>query len=428
VTPAAGRSSGPSAVWRNARFRLYWTGQSISEVGDRVSELALPLVAVTILDASPLEVGALFAAIWTPNLVSLFVGTWVDRLPSKRRMLIIANLIQAAGIVCVPIAHVAGALSMPVLYGAAIIGGLGGVLFHTAYPPFFVHLVNREQYVEANSLLSTTRSASYIAGPPMAGALIRFLTAPVALVVDACSFLLSALMISRVTVDEHPAGIAHQETYRRRLKLGVNYLRRHPYLRATLTCSTTLNFFALMVQAVLVLYASRTLELGAGSIGLAFGIGATGGVVGAAIAGRLGRFLGTGRTIATGAILSAIPFALLPLAEGGPLLYRVGIIATAEFISGLGIMLYDINNNSVQTAVTDDTMRSRVSGAYATVNYGIRPFGAFLGGWTAEHIGIPSTIVIASIAGALAFAWLLKSPVIRTRRVDDLQAHPAHQS
>jgi hypothetical protein len=252
-------------------------------------------------------VGALFAAIWTPNLVSLFVGTWVDRLPSKRRMLIIANLIQAAGIVCVPIAHVAGALSMPVLYGAAIIGGLGGVLFHTAYPPFFVHLVNREQYVEANSLLSTTRSASYIAGPPLAGALIRFLTAPVALVVDACSFLLSALMISRVTVDEHPAGIAHQETYRRRLKLGVNYLRRHPYLRATLTCSTTLNFFALMVQAVLVLYASRTLDLGAGSIGLAFGIGATGGVVGAAIAGRLGRFLGTGRTIATGAILSAIP-------------------------------------------------------------------------------------------------------------------------
>ena len=426
MTAASGRGGRPSAVWRDARFRLYWMGQSVSEVGDRVSELALPLVAVTILDATPFEVGALFAAIWTPNLVSLFVGTWVDRFSSKRRMLIIANLIQAAGIVCVPIAHVAGALSMPVLYGAAIVGGLGGVLFHTAYPPFFVRLVSREQYVEANSLLSTTRSASFIAGPPLAGALIRFLTAPVALVVDACSFLLSALMISRVTVDEHPDDTAREETYRQRLKLGVNYLRHHPYLRATLACSTTLNLFSLMIQAVLILYASRTLHLGAGSIGLAFGIGAAGGLVGAALAGRLGRFLGAGRTMATGAILFSIPFALIPLAEGGPLLHRIGAIAAAEFISGLGIMIFDINNNSVQAAVTDDTMRSRVSGAYATVNYGIRPIGALLGGWSAEHIGLPSTIVIASVTGTFAFTWLLKSPVIHTRGVNDLQARPAY--
>lgn len=419
----AGSSIRQTGIWRDARFRRYWMGQSISEVGDRVSELGLPVVAVTMLDASPIEVGALFAAIWTPNLVSLFVGAWVDRLPSKKRVLVIANLIQAAAILCVPIAYFADALSMPVLYSVAIVGGLGGVLFHTAYPSFFVLLVKREQFVEANSLLSTTRSASFIAGPPLAGALIRLLTAPVALLVDGSSFLLSALMISRVTVDEHPHETPLQETYRRRLRLGVKYLRQHRYLRASLACSTTLNFFFLMVQAVLILYASRVLDLGAGSIGLAFGIGAIGGIVGAATAGQLSRWLGTGRTIATGAILFTIPFALLPLAEGGPLALRIGVIAAAEFISGFGIMIFDINNNSLQAAVTDDTMRSRVSGAYATVNYGIRPLGALLGGWTAEHIGIPSTIVIASIAGTLAFIWLLKSPVIHVRRVDDLRPH-----
>ncbi len=414
-----------SALWRDRRFRFYWTAQTISEVGDRVSELALPLLAVTLLDAGPAEVGALFAAIWAPNLVSLFVGTWVDRLPSKQRVLVCANLVQAAAIAVVPVAHVAGVLSLPLLYAVAVAGGLGGVLFNTANPTFFVHLVRREQYVEANSLLSTTRSASFVAGPPLAGVLIRVLTAPVALVVDACSFLLSALMISRVDVEEPRPDRDRTETFRRQLVLGVGYLRRNPYLRASLACSTTLNLFNLMVQAVLVLYASRALDLGAGSIGLAFGVGAVGGIVGAAAAGRIGRLIGLGRTAALGAILFSIPFAALPLAEGGPFALRVGTVAAAEFVAGFGVMLYDITNNSVRTVVTDDAMRSRVAGAYSTVNYGIRPFGALLGGWTAEHIGIPATLVIASCAGALAFTWLLASPVMRTRSIDDLETHPA---
>src|SRR6478735_7876054 len=171
-----------TVVWRDARFRLYWSGQTVSEVGDRVSEHALPLVAVTVLNARAAQVGALVAAIWLPNLLALFVGTWVDRLRSKQRMLIIANLVQATAIAAVPLAYAVDRLSMPVLYVAAVVGGLGGVLYHTAYAPFFVQLVPRGQYLEANSLLSTTRSASFIAGPPLAGALVSVLTAPIALV------------------------------------------------------------------------------------------------------------------------------------------------------------------------------------------------------------------------------------------------------
>ncbi len=416
-----------TAVWRDPRFRLYWTGQTVSEVGDRVSELALPLVAVTVLNARAVQVGALVAAIWLPNLLALFVGTWVDRLRRKQRMLVIANLVQATAIAAVPLAYAVDRLSMPVLYVAAVVGGLGGVLYHTAYPPFFAQLVPREQYLEANSLLSTTRSASFIAGPPLAGALVSVLTAPLALVVDVCSFLLSSLLISRVDIDEPTRDPAHQETYGQRLRLGVRYLHHHPFLRATLACSTTLNFFSLVVQAVLIVYAVRALGLGAGSIGLALGVGATGGLVGAATASRVADPIGTGYTIAAGAMLFSLPFAFLPLAEGAPLAYRVAAIAAAEFVSALGIMLFDITMNSLQVAVTHDSMRSRVSGAYATVNYGIRPLGAILGGWTAERIGIPPTIVIASIAGSLAVAWLVRSPVLNTRRIADLEPHPADQ-
>ena len=178
---------------------------------------------------------------------------------------------------------------------------------------------------------------------------------------------------------------------------------------------------------MLIIYAVRALGLSAGSIGLALGVGATGGLVGAAIASRVAHLIGTGYTIAAGAVLFSLPFAFLPRAEGGPLAYRVAAIAAAEFVSALGIMLFDITMNSLQAAVTHDSMRSRVSGAYATVNYGIRPLGAILGGWTAERIGIPTTIVIASIAGSLAVAWLVRSPVLNTRRIADLEPHPADQ-
>lgn len=407
-------------VWRNPRFRLFWTGQAVSDLGDRVSELALPLVAITVLQARPLQVGALIAAIWMPNLLALFVGTWVDHLTHKKLMLVVANLIQAGAVLAVPVAYLTGTLAMPVLYVAALIGGLGGVLYHTAYPPFFAQLVAREQYVEANSLLSATGSGSSIIGPPLGGALVKVLGAPLALVVDACSFLASAALINRVKLSEQ-ATEGTSEGYRVRLRQGVGYLRRHPYLRATLACSTMLNFFAFIVTAVLLLYASRTLELDAGTIGVALGVGATGALAGAAAAGPVSRLLGTGRTVATGAVLFSLPFALLAFADGTPVAARVAALATAEFISGFGIMLFDINLNSLKTAVTVDSMRSRVSGAYATVNYGIRPLGALVGGWSAEHFGIPVTMSAAGLAGTLAVLWLIPSPVLSTRRVDDLQ-------
>lgn len=415
-----------STPWRDGRFRLYWTGQTISEVGDRVSELALPLVAVTVLDARPVEVGALVAAIWAPNLLALFVGTWVERLPSKQRALMTANLIQASAIAVLPLLYAVDRLTMPVLYTAAVIGGLGGVLYQTAYPSFFANLVARERYLEANSLLSTTRSASFVTGPPLAGFLVTTLTAPFALLIDACSFVASALLIRRVTVTETAPGQQPQEAYHHRLRLGVNYLRHNPVLRATLACSTTLNFFSFVVQAVLLVFAVRTLGLSAGSIGLALGAGATGGLLAATVASRVAHALGAGYTIVSGAILFSLPFAFVPLAQGAPLTSRVVAIGAAEFVSGLGIVIFDITVNSVQAAVTHDSIRSRVSGAYATINYGIRPLGALLGGAAAELFGTPTTMVIASCSGTLAVLWILHSPVRTTRHVVDLQPSPVN--
>lgn len=408
------------SVWQSRRFLRLWTGRTISQFGDQITSLAFPLIATTMLHASAPAVASLTAALWIPNLFALPIGTWVDHHPNKRRVLIAAELIQAAAIASVPASHLVGLLTMPLLYGSAALLGLGGVLGGTASQPFFVRLVTRHQYVQANSLLSTTQSASGIAGPAIGGLLIAAVTAPIAMIIDAISFLVSATAITTIPIPPAPPSTA-AESFPRRLANGTSYLVRQPYLRVSLGCSTTMNFAAFVIQALLVLYASRYLHLSAGLIGTALGLGAIGGLAGAITAGRLARGVGTGWTIAAGAALSCAPYAALPLAGllAGRTASAVSLLAAIEFVSSLGIMWFDINNNAVRTIVTHDTMRSRVSGAYSTINYGIRPLGAITGGILANHIGLPTTLVGAATLGTTAALWLIPTAT-RIRAIEQL--------
>ncbi|KGN39051.1 MFS transporter [Knoellia subterranea] len=420
MTAEIARTTTP--LWRDRRFATYWAGQGISQFGDRVTELALPFIAVTTLHASAPMVGVLTAAVWAPNILSLLIGSWVDHHVRKRRLLVIADLIRALVILSLPVAHWLGAVTMGQLLAVALLAGLGQVLYQTAYPSFFVSLVRREQFVEANGLLSSTRSVSFVGGPALAGALIQVLTAPVALVLDALSFLASALLIGRVKVEDRAVDEA-QDGLLRRARDGMRLVVRHPYLRASLACVTTINFFNFAAAALLILFASRQLGLSAGSIGLALGIGATGGVLGAVLAGRVTRAIGVGRTICVGAVLFSAPFALLPLA-GGPVWARMLVLGGVEFISGFGVMLLDVPLNALQTAVTPDAVRSRVVGAFSTINYGIRPLGAILGGFLGEWMGLGPTMVLAAVGGSLSILWLIRSPIPGTRTIDELDETP----
>jgi len=413
------------SIWANRPFLRYWTGHGASQLGDEVSAIAVPFTAATMLDASPSQVGVLTAAFWVPALFSLPVGTWVDGHPHHRRLLVTANLVQCAAVLSVPVAYLLGGLSVTLLCVAALGLGAGGVLYYTTYPGFFARLVPRTQYVPANSLLSTTKSLADLTGRAVGGLLIRAVTAPIAMLVDAVSFLVSALLIRTVRLEHAPPGglepeaEPRAETFAQRMRVGVGYLRAHPYLRASMTCSTILNFASFVAQALLVLYATRQLGLGAGQLGAALAVGALGGLVGAAVAGAVARRIGTGPTIATGAVLNTLPLAALPLAEGGEARAML-VLAAVELVAGIGVMLYDVNNNAVRAAVTRDDMRSRVSGAYSTINYGIRPLGALAGGFLAEAVGIPVTLVVAGVLGSLAVLPLLRSPVLTVRSVDDL--------
>jgi Na+/melibiose symporter-like transporter len=408
-----------TSLWRDRQFRTFWSAQGVSEFGDRITELALPLIAVTLLDASPGQVGLLTAAVWLPNLASLFIGTWVDQRRDKRPLMIAADLSRMVVLLSLPLAFWLDLLTLGQLYAIAILAGTAHVVFNTAYASFFVRLVAKEQFLEANSKLSATRSISFMAGPAAGGLLIQWLTAPVAILIDAASFLFSAIQVRRLRtpiVEPDPA----TESLLRRARVGMAYLLRHPYLRSSLGCATTVNFFNLIGSALLILYASRNLELSAGTIGLAFGIGASGGLLGALAAAPLTRLIGAGRLIAIGAVVFPGAIAIAALASG-PVLVRAAALAAAEFVGAFAVMCFDIPLNALQASVTHDTMRSRVAGAFSSINYGVRPLGAVVGGLLGTLLGVRETLLISSAGGLLAVLWLIGSPIIRVRTLDGLQ-------
>ncbi|MGA8113325.1 MAG: MFS transporter [Actinocatenispora sp.] len=410
----------PTSLWRDRRFLSFWAGQSISQFGDRITELALPLIVVAALHATANQVAWLTALIWTPSLFAIVLGAWVDHRARKRRLMVIADLVRAASLLSLPVAYLLGAVTLGQVYAVAVVNGAAAVLFNSAYVAFFPRLVPRASYVDANSKLSTSISASRVAGPAVAGGLIQAMTAPVAVLADALSFLAAAVLVGRIPIAEPPVagdGAAPSSLFRR-AREGLVYVVRQPVLRAGLTCSTTLNFFTYVSgSGLVVLFAHRSLGLTAGAIGLAFGIGSTGALLGAVIAPTISRRIGVGRSIAVGAVLFPAPIAIAA-AAGGPLWMRAGALAAAEFLSGVGVMLYDVNNNSLQTTVIPDGMRSRVSGAYRTVNYGIRPLGAIVGGLLATAVGLRATLLIGAAGGVFALAWVLASPVPRIRSLD----------
>jgi MFS family permease len=406
------------SLGRDRSFRAFWLGQTISQFGDRITELALPLIAVTVLAATPGQVGVLTALTWSPYLLALFVGVWVDRRTSKRRLLVAADLARAAVLLSVPVAFLIDAVSLAQLYVVALLAGGGALLFGMAYPSFYVALVPAPAYIDANSKLSLSRAGSFVAGPAVGGALIQALTAAFALVVDAVSFLASAVLIGRIRVAE----IAPPQTRssaRGLVRDGLALVLRDRVLRAALGCTTTVNFFTFMVSALLVLYASRELGLSPGSIGLVFGVGAVGALAGATVAPRVSRAVGLGPTAIIGAVSFPAPLALMALA-GGSTWTKIAVLAGAMFVSSIGVMLMDINLNALITKVTPDGARGRTAGAYSSVNYGIRPLGALAGGWLGTVLGLRPTIVIAGVGGVLAALWLLVSPVRRVVALHDL--------
>jgi predicted MFS family arabinose efflux permease len=279
-------------------------------------------------------------------------------------------------------------------------------------------VVRREDYIAANSLVNGARAMAFVAGPSVGGVLVQVITAPFALVADALSYLGSALLLSRIRPDESAAMAT--DTERTGLVSGLVFVVRSAILRSLLLGVTVLNLFNYVFHALFILYATTTLGLSPGQLGVLIGLASVGGLIGAAITGRLTRRFGVGPVAIAGYVLFPLPLVLIPLASGGEPTIMAMLFA-AEFLSAVGVMMLDIAVGSLQTAVTPHHRLSLVSGARRTVNYGVRPVGALLGGLLGETIGVRPTLWIATVGAVSGVLFVLFSPI---PRIHDLPAQP----
>jgi predicted MFS family arabinose efflux permease len=406
----------PPPLLRQPEFLKLWAAQSISQIGDQITLLALPLVAVLTLDASAAQMGFLVAAELMPHLLfSLFAGVWIERSRRRRRLMIVADLGRALLLASVPLAAAFDVLSFPQLYAVAFAVGTFAVMFDISWPTLFVAVVPRRDVVDANSKMSLSRALSFVVGPSAAGFLVQALTAPVTLLVDAFSFLGSALFLTRLRAQEPPVeedgnGVLGS------LRDGLRFVLRDELIRSDLACAATVNLFNFVFYAIFVLYATRELEVAPGTLGIALGAGAVGGIIGALIAPRLERVIGIGRSVVLGSVLFPAPLILVPIASGSEL--QLGLmLGAAEFFSAVGVMIFDVSAASMAFLRIPDRIRARAAGSFRFVNYGVRPLGALLGGALGTALGLQTTLWIGVLGALLGVVWLFFSPIPRLREV-----------
>jgi len=406
-------------VWHNRDFVKFWSGETVSLLGSQVTDLALPLVALLTLHATAFEVGLLNVARYLPFvLLALFAGVWFDR-HRRRPTLIAANLGRALLIGLVPVAALTHVLSMPWLYLIAFGAGILTVLFDVGSLSYLPGLVERRHLGEANGKIATSYSIAGIGGPGLAGFLIGVLTAPVALAVDAVSYLVSAGALASIrTREPEPRAPAEKTSVRASIAEGLRAVFGNTVLRHLATQSATFNLFENVVVTVLLVYAVRVLGIGPAALGLVVSAGSVGALLGALAANRVRAAIGIGPALRWSTVLACLsPLFLLVPRGADPV--SLTVLAAALAVHGANLAVFNVNALTLRQSVTPDRLLGRMNASYRLILFGTIPLGAFLGGSLAGLFG-PRTALVAGVLGvASPVAWLLFSPVFRLTAIPE---------
>ncbi len=398
-------------LWRDGEFLKLWWGQFISETGSQVSALALPTVAILVLAATPFEVGLLeaFGFLAFPVL-GLVAGVWVDRL-RRRPVLIVCDILRLIALGSVPVAFVLHALTIGQLYAVALLVGVGTVFFDVAYQSYLPALISRSDLIEGNSKLQVTGSVAAMAGPALAGLLIQFVGAARAVTADAASFLVSVLSlwwIRRAEPDPRPASAAGRAGFFAEMWEGIRFVMGNQTISRIAGCTSTSNLGGNIFFAVFLIYAYRVLHVSPGAIGLIFGAGAVGGLLGALIASWVPARIGLGPTLFVSIMLSPLSGILVPIAQFG---FAVPLLFASQFIGSFVNPVYNINQVSLRQAITPDRVQGRMNATVRTIIWGTIPIGAVIGGLIGTAYGLLTAIYVGIAVQALSGLWILSGPV-----------------
>jgi MFS family permease len=403
-------------LWRNNDFLKLWLGQTISLAGSMIGGFALPLVAVLTLEATPLQLGLLRTFDVVPAiLVGLFAGVWVDRL-RRRPIMVWVDIGRAIVLLSIPVAALLGQLRMEQLYAVAVAVGVLTLLFDVAYRSYLPTLVSREALVEGNARISASNSVVEVAGFGVAGVLVQWLSAPIAILVDAASFLLSALSLRLIRHDEPPPSPPEaRESALAEVREGVRVIARAPVLRALALAEGSHQLFVHMWVAMLLLFLTRELAFEPILFGPLFAIGGVSSLAGAFLAGPLTRRFGLGRTLVAGWTIGTASMLLVPLA-GGSLALAAAFVGAAQAFDAAGTVT-EINKDTLVQGTVPDRLLGRVNAGMQMTRWGAMLGGSLVGGVLGQTIGVRETMFVGAIGALPSVLWLLSSPIPRIRTV-----------
>ncbi|QQS02469.1 MAG: MFS transporter [Austwickia sp.] len=420
-TPAGGDAQAPWPLRRNRPYWLFWTGETISVFGTEVTSLLISLLAVVVLDASPVWVGIINAALWLPwVLIGLPTGAWVDQ-RAPRSVMVASDLAAAAALLSIPITWSLDMLTTLQLAVVTFAVGTTNVFFRSAYPKLLATLVRREDLPPANSYLTGSESVAQVGGPSIGGALAGLFAPAVAVLVDAASYVVSAACLLFINEREKDRVAPPPTTVslRERIATGWRFTFADRYLRYFTIQGALSNTGLTGFQALLVLVLVRELGLSGPQVGLAIAVQGVGSLIGAMIAPSVGRRFGSAH--GTVFLFCGVGVGALLLPWGAPG-WRSGVMLAGMFLIGVGVVCANVLRGAWRQSYVPLSLMARTSTATQTVNYSLMPIAAVLAGWLAQEFGlIPAVGVMAAIVAFVSFTVLV-SPL---RGLRDMPGSPS---
>ena len=388
-----------SSLWRHRDFLKLWAGQAISQTGSRISREGIPLTAVLLLGATPLQMGYLSgASAGAVLLFGLLAGAWSDRL-RRRPVMIAADLARAGLLATIPLAALAGRLTLHHLYAVAALTGILTVWFDAGYQAYLPALLDREDLVEGNGKLAMSDSAAEIVGPGLTGILVQWLTAPMAIALDAASFVVSAASLAWIGHREPPKARVAGGNIAAEIAEGLRVSWTNPVLRALLLRTATASFFLGFIASLYMVFAIRELRLTPALLGLVISVGGFSSLLGAWVNDRLVRRFGIANTFLVAAIATGFTAVLPPLA-GGPVLLAAGQVFDMSW------SVYNINEISIRQSAAPEAVLGRVNSAMHLLYAGLLPLGSLAGGALAQYAGMRVSMLTGAAGVMVSTLWL----------------------